>query len=95
MSIIEEEKKGGKRRKSGAYSDTTKGIATEVEESWGKKSGTCGQATRSAVKGVEEKPGIYFMIEGTGTLWEKHTWQGMSIRTGIVYKRGDSNICIV
>jgi len=33
VSIIEEEKKRGKRRKSGAYSDTTKGIATEVEES--------------------------------------------------------------
>jgi len=33
VSIIGEEKKGDKRRKSGAYGDTTKGIATEVEES--------------------------------------------------------------
>jgi len=50
---------------------------------------------RSVAEGVGKKPGAHFMTKGTGTLWEGHTQQGVSIGVGMVHERGNSDICIV
>ena len=56
----------------------------------GGKGGTCGHATKSIAKGVEEKSGTCPTIKSTRILWRGHSRQGMPVRARVVYKGGDS-----
>jgi len=42
------------------------------ERSRRRKSGMCGNTTKSTTKGVEEKSGIHLMVKSIGALQERH-----------------------
>jgi len=81
----------GKKENGGMCSEAAKGTQTEEAgmpckgksagrrkkvENKGRRSGTCGQATRSAARkrrGIKEKSNARPIMESTGTLWERYS----------------------
>jgi len=72
----------GKKENGGVCSEAAKGTQTEEAgmpckgKSAGRRSGTRGQATRSAARkrrGIKEKSSAHPIMESTGTLWERYS----------------------